>query len=228
MDFGLFKVSLPGESSAKRARKNLDNQAAMYNRWTQQYYEPGLAALWQQYQNPNSPYMQAQMNSMQAKTTRDYGNAAQQLQRNLSQRGLGQSSMMGNSLTSLWNAYGTTLANARMQQMGQQEQLRQQALAQLMGAINPGAATGLYQQNLQNAQQEQARFMNGLTGIGSLAGLWLGQPEMGTPKTSAGTGTQNTFPANQTNTPLGPPAPVLSPWRWMQPSTPYDWLLQYS
>jgi len=170
IDLGLFKIGFPGEGKAEAANKNLDNQAAMFNRWNTQYYEPGLAALWGQYNSPNSNYQRAQMGQLQGQTFRDTQGAAQQLQQGMAQRGLGQSSLMSNNLGALWGAYGNTMANARMQQMGNLEQQRQQALARLMGAINPQAATGIYNQQLQDANRETANFLQSLNPLAQLAG----------------------------------------------------------
>lgn len=158
--------------SDKSARKYYDAQAKLTNAMTQQYnaYMPQiLSELWYQYQNPDTPALQAQMQQSEADALRNYTQADSRLQRSLTSRGLGQSSFTRNTLGALWNAYGQTMANARVNQVGAQEQRRQQALAGLMGAIpNTGQMSSSYNA-MGNSYQNQANQFN--TALGDLSAL---------------------------------------------------------
>lgn len=186
---GFFGIGhLPGEATRARAKRGLQNQAAMFNRWNTTYYEPALAALWNQYQNPETTWDKGQWNSAQGIMERQLGNSAQSLQQNLAQRGLGQSSITTGALSSLYNGYGNTLAQQYQAYQGMLQQRKQQALSSLMAGINPNAASGMYQQLGQLGAQEQAGFNNFIGGlVGTAAGNgWLNFGKAATPKPPSG------------------------------------------
>lgn len=139
--FGI-RISLPGEATMQRSKKNLQG-IADYQRMAYQDL----------YANPQTPYDKAQYGQLQASALRGTQTAAQQLQRNLMQRGLGQSSLASNALSGLWSQYGQQLANARLQQMGLYDQRR---LAALQGL---GGVSGIYGQLGQMGAQEYGRLL---------------------------------------------------------------------
>lgn len=165
--FGL-KISLPGEGTARRAQEamtDLTNQeAATYKK----YMPEMLQSLYGLYTNPDTGYNRAQMNTFGTNTLNNYKMAAGQLSQNLAARGLGQSSYTQNGLGSLWQGYGQTMANAQMQNMGNLEQQRMQALQALLGVASGAQqnAMGGYGQLYKIGQEQQ---QHALGDIGDIA-----------------------------------------------------------
>ena len=173
---GLF--DLPGTADARRARKGMTNIAGQYGTAFQQYYQPSLAALWQQATNPQlSPWQQGQMRDFEANSMQDAQNASQMLQKNLAQRGMGQSGVTSSALANLWNQYSKNMAGARQQQMAGLDQQKLQALYAMLAQAQ-GAGQGALSANQgvqQNALQQQAQFAKMLGGLlpgVNLADLW--------------------------------------------------------
>lgn len=171
---GMF--DLPGTAAANRAGKAMSGLANSYTSAFNQYYQPSLAALWQQANSKTlSPWQQGQFNDYQAGSLRDTQDASQQLQQNLVNRGMGQSGVASGALANLWNQYSKNMLGARQQQMNQLDQQRLQALQAMLGqAGNAGqSAMGAQQGVYQNALQQQAQYGNMLGGMGGLLGqLW--------------------------------------------------------
>lgn len=171
---GIF--DLPGTATAKRAGRAMSGIGNSYADAFNQYYQPSLAALWQQANSKSlSPWQQAQFSNFQAANQRDSEDAAQQLSKNLEARGIGQSGVTSSALTDLWKQYSKNMMGARQEQMNQLEQQRMAALQAMLGQASGagqsamGAQQGLYQ----NALQQQAQYGDMLGGLGGMLGqLW--------------------------------------------------------
>lgn len=161
---------LPGEASAERAKKALEDQAQQQQQLADTYYKPALAALLQQYQNPNTAADQAQFNQAASNLYGTYNNSSRKLQQQLGQNGLGNSSATSNALAALWSNYGSAIQNAKSQQMQAQMQRSQQALQSLIGAVNPNAAAATYGQMYNNATSEYNSTLGAIAGAGSAIG----------------------------------------------------------
>lgn len=166
--------TMPGSSAMNTAMQAQNALAGQMSGMYQQYAPQIYAALWQQYNNPDSTAQQSQWNNLQASTLRQYQTAGQNLQRSLVDRGLGQSSMTQNNLGALWNAFGNTMANARAQYLTNQDQQRQQALSSLGSYLmsNANGAMNAYNTAYNMGQQQGNEFANNLKGLATNIGTY--------------------------------------------------------